>query len=52
MGAAGVYTSILASITLATTFIPTQTRGRDRTRIEDALDDKQAGYVSVHEQPI
>jgi hypothetical protein len=45
----GVYTFILASITLATTFLATETRGRDLTRIEDALDNKQAGFVTVHD---
>jgi MHS family metabolite:H+ symporter-like MFS transporter len=44
-----IYTFILASITLATTFVATETRGRDLTRIEDALDDKQAGFVTVHD---
>ncbi len=43
----GIYTFILACITLATTFIATETRGRDLTRLEDALDDKQAGFVTV-----
>jgi MHS family metabolite:H+ symporter-like MFS transporter len=45
----GVYTFILASITFATTFLATETRGRDLTRLEDALDDKQAGFVTVHD---
>jgi hypothetical protein len=44
-----VYNFILASITLATTFLATETRGRDLTRIEDALDNKQAGCVTVHD---
>ena len=35
-----VYTFVLAAITLATTFITPETRGRDLIRIEDALDEQ------------
>ena len=38
----GVYTFVLAAITLATTFVTPETVGRDLTRIEDALDDTAA----------
>jgi MHS family metabolite:H+ symporter-like MFS transporter len=35
----GVYTFVLAAITLATTFVTPETRERDLTRLNDALDD-------------
>ena len=35
----GVYTFVLAAITLATTFVTPETRERDLTRLDDALDD-------------
>ena len=40
-----MYTFVLAAITLATTFVTPETRGRDLTRIEDALDELKAGGV-------
>lgn len=43
----GIYTFVLAAITFGTTFVATETRGRDLTRLEDALDDKQAGFVTA-----
>lgn len=42
----GVYTFILAAITLATTFIATETRSRDLTTVEDALDEHRAGQLA------
>jgi MFS transporter, MHS family, metabolite:H+ symporter len=38
----GIYTFVLAAITLATTFVTPETVGRDLTRINDALDDVRA----------
>jgi MFS transporter, MHS family, metabolite:H+ symporter len=38
----GIYTFVLAAITFGTTFIAPETRGRDLTRVEDALDDVRA----------
>jgi MHS family metabolite:H+ symporter-like MFS transporter len=35
----GVYTFVLAAITMATTFVTPETRERDLTRLNDALDD-------------
>jgi MHS family metabolite:H+ symporter-like MFS transporter len=43
----GVYTFVLAAITLATTFITPETRGRDLIRVEDALDELKAGGVAA-----
>jgi MHS family metabolite:H+ symporter-like MFS transporter len=43
----GVYTFVLALITLLTTFIATETRARDLTRPEDALDDKRAKALAA-----
>ena len=42
----GVYTFVLAAITLATTFVTPETVGRDLTRIEDALDDAATAKIS------
>ena len=41
----GIYTFVLAIITLATTFITPETQGRDLTRIQDALVDTRAGVA-------
>jgi MFS transporter, MHS family, metabolite:H+ symporter len=38
----GIYTFILAAITLGTTFIAPESQGRDLLRVEDALDDVRA----------
>jgi MFS transporter, MHS family, metabolite:H+ symporter len=38
----GVYTFVLAAITLGTTFIAPESQGRDLLRVEDALDDVRA----------
>jgi MHS family metabolite:H+ symporter-like MFS transporter len=43
----GVYTFVLAAITLATTFVTPETRGRDLIRIDDALDEVKAGGVAA-----
>ncbi|WP_375431446.1 MFS transporter [uncultured Friedmanniella sp.] len=43
----GAYTFVLAVITFGTTFIATETKARDLTRVEDALDDKRAGLVDA-----
>jgi MHS family metabolite:H+ symporter-like MFS transporter len=41
----GIYTFVLAVITLGTTFITPETQGRDLTRIQDALVDTRAGVA-------
>ena len=38
-----IYAFILAAITLGTTFITPETKGRDLTKLSDALDDQRAG---------
>ncbi len=40
-----IYAFVLATITLATTFIVPETRQRDLTRLPDALDDERAGVL-------
>jgi MHS family metabolite:H+ symporter-like MFS transporter len=42
----GVYTFVLAAITLATTFVTPETRQRDLTRLNDALDDAPTAKIS------
>ena len=42
----GVYTFVLAAITMATTFITPETRERDLTRLNDALDDAATARIS------
>ncbi len=42
----GVYTFVLAAITLATTFVTPETRQRDLTQLGDALDDAATGGIS------
>jgi hypothetical protein len=37
---------VLAAITLATTFITPETRQRDLTRLDDALDDAPTAKIS------
>jgi MHS family metabolite:H+ symporter-like MFS transporter len=41
----GIYTFVLALITLGSTFITPETQGRDLTRIHDALVDARAGVA-------
>jgi len=38
----GVYTFVLAAITFGTTFVATETKARDLTRVSDALDERRA----------
>ncbi len=42
----GVYTFVLAAITMATTFVTPETRERDLTRLNDALDDAATATIS------
>jgi MFS transporter, MHS family, metabolite:H+ symporter len=42
----GVYTFVLAAITMATTFVTPETRERDLTRLNDALDDAATARIS------
>jgi MHS family metabolite:H+ symporter-like MFS transporter len=42
----GAYTFVLAAITLATTFITPETRQRDLTLLNDALDDAATAKIS------
>lgn len=42
----GVYTFVLAAITMATTFVTPETRERDLTRLNDALDDAATAGIS------
>jgi MHS family metabolite:H+ symporter-like MFS transporter len=42
----GIYTFVLAAITLATTFVTPETVRRDLTRINDALDDVPAAETA------
>ena len=43
----GIYTFVLALITLGTTFIATETKARDLTRVADALDERRAASAAV-----
>ena len=42
----GVYTFVLAAITMATTFVTPETRERDLTRLNDQLDDAATARIS------
>ena len=41
----GIYTFVLAVITLGTTFIATETQARDLTPVADALDERRASLA-------